>query len=87
MKFIFPCSVYYWNSCCVLINIFGKFLMKKAGCLLANNVNLVLTLRKSMAFVSSGEYPFHLCKVNLHNNYKFTLPFSVKLLHWLPVCT
>ena len=29
MKFISPCSVYYWNPCCVLIikNIFGEFLM------------------------------------------------------------
>jgi len=38
-----------------------------------------------MALASSGEYPFHLCKVSFHDYYKFTLAFSVKLVHWLAV--
>ena len=39
-----------------------------------------------MPLVSSGEYPFHLCKMSFHEYYKFTLAFSVKLLQWLAVC-
>ena len=35
-----------------------------------------------MPLVSSGEYPFHLCKVSFHEYYKSTLAFSVKLLYW-----